>query len=101
MTGKFHYIYALNRLNEIHAPAARRLLAKLAAMLYPGGSLLVSNLTPEARDFGYLDETQWHPVYRAEDEMARIANTIPDRDAVGHAIWRDESDTIIYLEVQK
>ena len=101
VTGKFHYIYALNRLNELHAPAARRLITKLAARLHPGGSLLVSNLTPEARDFGYLEETQWRPVCRAEDEMARIANAIPDRDAIGHVIWRDESETIIYLEVQK
>jgi hypothetical protein len=101
VTGKFHYIYALNRLNEIQTPAARRLLAKLASMLYPGGSLLVSNLTPEARDFGYLDQTQWRPIYRAEDEMARIANTLTDGGAIGHAIWRDESETIVYLEVQR
>jgi extracellular factor (EF) 3-hydroxypalmitic acid methyl ester biosynthesis protein len=99
--GKFHYIYALNRLNEIQAPAARRLLAKLVGMLHPGGSLLVSNLTPEARDFGYLEETHWRPVYRTEDEMARIASTIPGGDAIGHAIWRDESETIVYLEVQR
>jgi hypothetical protein len=101
VTGKFHYIYALNHLNEIQAPASRRLLAKLAAMLHPGGSLLVSNLTPEARDFGYLEETHWRPVYRTEDEMARITSSIPDRDAIGHVIWRDESQAIIYLEVQR
>ncbi|MDQ2773770.1 MAG: class I SAM-dependent methyltransferase [Acidobacteriota bacterium] len=100
LTGQFHYIYALNRLNELHAPAARRFITEMAAMLHPGGSLLVSNLTPEARDLRYLEETHWRPVYRAEGEMASIANAIPDHDAIGHAIWRDESETVIYLEVQ-
>ena len=98
---KFHYIYALNVLNEIHDPAARQLLAKLAAMLYPGGCLLVSSFTPEMKMRGYSDEIRWQPVCRTETDMARLADMIPDSDMIGHVMWRDDTETIVYLEIQK
>jgi len=98
---KFHYIYALNVLNEIHDPAARQLLAKLAAMLHPGGCLLVAGFTPEMKAWGHADEARWEPVCRTETDMARLADMIPDSDMVGHVMWRDDTETIVYLEIQK
>jgi hypothetical protein len=98
---KFHYIYALNHLNEIQTRAARRLVKHLASLLHSGGTLFLSNFTPEARACGYLEELPWRPVCRTEKDMARMANAIPDRDSIGHVVWRDDSETLVYLEVHK
>ena len=100
--GRFHFIYALNVFTELQTPAAQRLLKRLAGMLHRGGTLLLSNFTPVLSDWAHL--VPWlpsQPIYRTEEEISRLTACISERDIMGHAVWRDDSGAVAYLEVQR
>ena len=94
---EFHYIYALNLLAELDNQKARTLILRLFSKLKRGGVLLLSSFTPEVDSFESLGAIH----RRAEAQMMNLATIIPIREMVGHAVWRDDSEAIVYLEIRK
>lgn len=100
--GSFDFIYSLSRLDQLKPSSARVFLASLAAMLKPGGRLLVGNFTPEMQDSAYLEAVMnWWPVYRTEEEIADLTDGISDEVMTGHVVFRDRPGNIVFLEVQR
>jgi hypothetical protein len=94
---EFHYIYSLNVLAELDDQRARTLVSGLFSKLKRGGILLLSSFAPEADRFEAIGAVH----RRSEAEMMRLATVVPSREMIGHAIWRDDSEAIVYLEIRK
>ena len=94
---EFHYIYSLNLLAELNDQRARTLISSLFSILKRGGILLLSSFTPEADGFEAIAAVH----RRSEVEMMKLATVVPSREMIGHAIWRDDSEAIVYLEIRK
>jgi SAM-dependent methyltransferase len=93
--GQFDFVYALNLLNELDGRRARQMLTSLLAVVRPGGRLLLSNFTrefPNPAAAGF---------YRSEEELAQLLPSSAEQAIVGHAIWRDDSRGVLYLEIER
>jgi len=92
--GSFDFIYSLNLLSELPDASVRQLLARLISMLRPGGRLLATNFTPENNE---LAIRRLH--LRTEYDVAHLVDGLTN--IVGHAVWRDSSERIVYLEIER
>lgn len=92
--GQFDFVYALNLLNELDARRAKQVVARMLSLVRPGGRLLLSNFTAE------LASRSLAGYYRREEEMAALLPYSEERQLLGHAIWRDDSRTVLYMEIQ-
>lgn len=97
--GHFDFIYALNLLNELNDTAALRALRRLCRLLHPAGTLLVSNFTPEARE--QLCGKNLAVAYRDELKLARLGSAVSSPAISAQMVWRDDSDAIAFLELQR
>lgn len=93
--GEFDYVYALNLLNELDQRRARAAIVNLLPLVRPGGRLLLSNFTPE------LTHLSISGFQRGEEELGALVPDSSEHQILGHAIWRDDSRAVLYLEVQK
>lgn len=93
--GDFHYVYSLNLLSELNQQQARAAIANMLSLVCPGGRLLLSSFSSEIAD------TYLGGFYRGEEDIAALVPDSRSREILGHAIWRDESRSILYLEIQK
>jgi len=84
-------IYAANLFETLAEPVACALVARLVAMLAPGGKLLVANMVPSVANRALLEGVMaWPVVWRTEDQLARLARGVT---------YVDETESIAYLEV--
>lgn len=93
--GEFDFVYALNLLNELDGRRAKQLVADMLAVVRPGGRLLLSNFTSQVAN------TALAGFHRREEELAELLPDSTDHPLLGHAIWRDDSRALLYLEIQK
>lgn len=93
--GEFDYVYALNLLNELDERRAKSVIAEMLSLVRPNGRLLLSNFTSE---FANIARAGFH---RCEEELGQLVPDSGEHALLGHAIWRDDSRTLLYLEIQK
>jgi SAM-dependent methyltransferase len=99
--GSFDLIYTAERLNLCCDDEARAWLKASSRLLRPGGRLIAANLTPNGRDAAYL-EARWNlrPFYRDEHSLAHLASSLCDKRLRGHAVFRDDTGAMAFLEIQ-
>jgi SAM-dependent methyltransferase len=99
--GSFDLIYSAERLNLCCDEEALIWLEDAARLLRPGGRLIAANLTPGGRDAAYLD-ARWNlrPFYRDEHSLAHLASSLYDERLRGHAVFRDDTGAMAFLEIQ-
>lgn len=84
-----HLIYAAGLFDSLPDHAATSLLRALFALLAPGGSVVVGNLSPRCDSRGFLENlVDWHMIYRTDDELLGLAYGLPaaatiEREATG------------------
>jgi extracellular factor (EF) 3-hydroxypalmitic acid methyl ester biosynthesis protein len=94
--------YTAGLYDYLPLPVARRLTARMFAMLRPGGRVLVANFCPELRDAGYMESfMNWPLIYRTEQEMHGIADALPAAEVARRCVFRDPGGDIVYLEVER
>lgn len=91
--GRFDFIYSDSLLERLDPGDAQDVVATLTIGLKPGGRLLLANPAPR---YEYTDGAQ---VYRTEFEMAQLTGKIPEHRTAGHAVFRDDSGSTVFLEV--
>jgi hypothetical protein len=59
-------------------------------------------MAPEIPDAAYLEACLncW-PNYRSEQEMARLADEVPEKHISSQCVFRDEEGHSVFLELQK
>ena len=100
--GEFDYVYALNLLSELDRKPARIALTKLISLVRPGGRLLLTNFTTEFAEAAWCASQKLRGAhYRREEEMGELVPNGREYGIAGHAVWRDDSRAVLYLEIQK
>ncbi len=94
--GRYDFIYSMGLFDYLTPPVARAILARLFAMLRPGGRLLVGNFHPRNPDRAFMEFwLDWVLYHRTEEEMLELAVTLP-----GHSrIFFDDTGCQMFLEV--
>jgi len=96
------FVYAAGLYDYLTQPVAARLTRIIFKMLRPGGRLLVANFAPSVRDIAYMETfMQWWLIYRDEEELAAVANEIPESAIGEKRCFRDEHRNIVFLEITK
>ena len=99
--GTFDFIYSLNWFDALCTPDAREMATLLASKLNRGGRLLIANFAPDMPEAAYIQSClNWWPFYRTETEMAELTHGIPDRKISGRAVFRDDSQSTVFLDMQ-
>jgi extracellular factor (EF) 3-hydroxypalmitic acid methyl ester biosynthesis protein len=94
--------YSAGLYDYLPLPIARRLTARLFAMLAPRGRLLIANFCPQLRDAAYMESfMNWPLIYREESDMAAIADALPAGEIASRRIVRDAAGDVVYLEVER
>jgi SAM-dependent methyltransferase len=100
--GEFDYVYSLNLFSELNQERARKTLVSLISLVRPGGRLLISNFAAEFGEAAWASSQEaCGPVYRREEDLAELVPDSREHQILGHAVWRDASRAILYLEIQK
>jgi SAM-dependent methyltransferase len=99
--GKFDFIYVPTLLDKLEDSKAAVLLNALLGSLQPGGRLLAANFAPDLKDAAYLEAClDWWPFYRTEEELAALLETKSTQNLRGQAIFRDDSEGSVFLDLQ-
>jgi hypothetical protein len=81
---------------------AARLAVGLFRALAPGGTLLLSNISPRIVEIGYVEAfMNWHIVYRDENDLAKLSENIPPESIATARTFRDPYDNIVFLAVTR
>jgi phospholipid N-methyltransferase len=98
--GWFDLIYSASWLDSTEDREAVSWLEGAASMLRPGGRIIASNFAPGSRDAGWIEACwNWHPHYRSEEQLARLALELKHPALGGHVVFQDESGAAAYLEL--
>ncbi len=98
--GEFDLIYSAGLYDYLEPELARKLTARLFAMLRPGGRLLFTNFLPTVGDAGYMEALMgWSLIYRDLDELASVTASIPATEIEHLTTFQDPYDAIGYCEV--
>ncbi len=94
--GKFDLIYSAGLFDYLPDPVAEKLVSAMAAMLKPGGKLLVGNFAPSSCGRGYMELfLDWKLIYRDAAELTRLFGS--ERVATT-AIFLDPHSNVVYAE---
>jgi hypothetical protein len=96
---RWDLIYSSDMLSTLPTAAARQIVKATATRLMPGGRILMANLAA-GREPGTTCTcgSEAHS-YRTESEMAALTRLLSDKEFQGQAIFRDDSQKIVYLEL--
>ncbi|WP_052518784.1 class I SAM-dependent methyltransferase [Archangium violaceum] len=98
-------VYASGLYDYLPQPVAIRLTAQLFSMLRPGGRLLLANYADPHKDSAfkaYMEACMdWWLIYRDESEVAGWMSDIPRSQLRRQALFRDETENLIYLELTR
>lgn len=99
LNGKvFDATYALDPFNYLSDAFALSLLAGQAALVRPGGRILVCNFALEAADRGYMEAfMDWQLIYRDEQDLERLAQKAWPGCAMH--LYREPTRQIVFLEM--
>lgn len=92
-------VYAAGLFDYLPQAAGQRLVAQMARMLRPGGTLLVANFLPDIPDLGYMEACMdWWLITRTEAEVrdlfadvpdsASVLTTVDDHENVAYGVWQ-------------
>lgn len=96
--GEFDLIYAAGLCDYLPQPVATALTHRLAAMLAPGGTLVLGNFK-ELWERGYMEAVmRWHLLYRTEADVAAWGEGLTDCRV---ATYTDAHDVLAYLRVER
>ncbi len=99
--GTFDFVYVPTLLDKLEDTKAAFVLNALLGSLKPGGRLLAANFAPDLKDAAYLEAClDWWPFYRTEEELAALLNTKSTQNLRGQALFRDDSEGSIFLDLQ-
>ncbi len=99
--GEFDFIYVPTLFDMLPDARVVWLIDSLLALLKPGGRLLAANFAPEMKDAAYLEAwLDWWPHYRKEEDFAVLLSDKSYRNLRGQAIFRDETEGSIFLDLQ-
>jgi SAM-dependent methyltransferase len=97
---RFDAVYAPCLFECLSKAAAGHTLARMAALLRPGGRLMICNFAPDAADRGYMEAfMDWKLIGRDEDDMRRLATRA--NPGCGTRIYREPSGQVVILEMLK
>lgn len=100
--GTFDLSYSAGLYDYLEHDLACRLTASVFATLAPGGRLLVSNFLPTLPDAGYMETYMgWELIYRTEEQLASVADLVPEDEVAGWSTWSDPYGAIAYLEIER
>jgi extracellular factor (EF) 3-hydroxypalmitic acid methyl ester biosynthesis protein len=95
--GAFDFIYSAGLYDYLSDDVARRLTAKLAGMLNPGGRLLVANMLPELPSAAYMEAVMdWWLVYRPLHQLKNLAGGLGS----AHRVVTYLRPFIAYIEIE-
>ena len=93
-------VYASGLFDYLQQPLARALADAMFRMLAPGGRLLIANFTPDTSDAAWMETfMDWQLVYRDEEQMRALTDSIAPADIAGLEQFRDDNDNITYLRL--
>lgn len=76
-------VYAAGLFDYLPEPAARRLTARMAQMLRPGGEMLIANFVPDCPDIGFMEACMdWRLITRTEEQVRALFADVPHPDQV-------------------
>ena len=94
--GKFDLIYSAGLFDYLTDPVAKKLVSVMAAMLKPGGKLLVGNFAPSSSGRGYMELfLDWNLIYRDAAELRRLFGS--ERE-VSTTSFLDPHSNVFYAE---
>ena len=94
--GKFDLIYSAGLFDYLTDPVAEKLVSAMAAMLKPGGKLLVGNFAPSSCGRGYMELfLDWKLIYRNAAQLRRLFGA--DREA-STTSFLDPHSNVVYAE---
>jgi extracellular factor (EF) 3-hydroxypalmitic acid methyl ester biosynthesis protein len=97
--GTFHFIYSMGLFDYLTPPVAKAVLAKMYALLLPGGTLLVGNYHVASASRVYMDYwLDWPLYYRTAPDFLALAEGLGESTA---AVTFDESGCQMFLRVEK
>ena len=100
--GNFDLIYSTGLYDYLNAATARRLTAKLFAMLRPGGLLTVTNFLKNIPAVGYMESfMDWWLILRDEDELASLDSEIHPCEVAQKRVFVEPNQNIIFLVLSK
>lgn len=93
--GKFDLIYSAGLFDYLTDPVAEKLLAAMAAMLKPGGKLLVGNFAPSSCGRGYMELfLDWKLIYRDAAQLCKLFGSHANKTAS----FLDPHGNVVYAE---
>ena len=100
--GAFDFVYAAGLYDYLSDPVAGALTSRLFEIVNPGGELFIPNFVPSCRDRAFMEAfMNWDLIYRDEYDMSRLVESLPAAHVASYDIYRDPSDSIVYLRVKK
>jgi extracellular factor (EF) 3-hydroxypalmitic acid methyl ester biosynthesis protein len=94
------FVYAAGLFDYLPDGIASRLIARMFAMLRPGGSLLIANYVPATHERGYMDAIMdWELIYRDREDLERIASVIDLGRTADRRSYLDGNGNVAYLEL--
>ncbi len=88
-------VYAAGLFDYLPDSAARRLTTQMAAMVRPGGSMLVANFVPDCPDIGFMEACMdWWLVTRTEAQVRMLFDDVPSPEHIVTEI--DSHHTVAY-----
>lgn len=98
----FDMVYATGLYDYLSEPVAQRLCEILFDMLNPGGRFLIANFLPDISTAGYMETfMDWWLIYRTEEELFRLAETLPQKQVEVIDLFIEENKNIAFLEVSR
>jgi extracellular factor (EF) 3-hydroxypalmitic acid methyl ester biosynthesis protein len=96
------FIYSAGLFDYLSAPVARRLTARLFAMVRSGGELLVGNFARFPPEVGYMEAfMDWWLIYRTEQEVLEFAGEIDRAELASLKLFYDSGRNVIYLRLTR
>jgi extracellular factor (EF) 3-hydroxypalmitic acid methyl ester biosynthesis protein len=97
--GRFHFIYSMGLFDYLTPPVAQAVLAKLYALLAPGGTLLVGNYHLQNSSRFYMEYwLDWTLYYRTEESFLALTDGLP---AAQVGVTFDDSRNQMFLRMEK
>jgi SAM-dependent methyltransferase len=94
------FVYAAGLFDYLPDGIASRLLARMFAMLRPGGSVLIANYVPGMEERGYMDVIMdWELIYRDRADLERIASVVDASRTASRRSYLDAHGNVAYLEL--
>ena len=96
LLGKFDLIYSAGLFDYLTDPVAEKLVSAMAAMLKPGGKVLVGNFAPSSCGRGYMELfLDWKLIYRDATQLRRLFGA--EREA-STTSFLDPHSNVVYAE---